>query len=67
MVADQAFMRLISFLGTQRSLVADAMSGGHGALSDTDAQIASSVDLDTDDVSENPAGSVELDVFNDGV
>ena len=38
-------MRLISLIRTQRSLVSDAMSGRHGALLDTDAQIASSVDL----------------------
>ena len=67
MVADHAFMRLISLLGTQRSLVSDAMSGGHSALLDTDAQIASSVDLDADDASENVASSVELDGFNNGV
>ena len=56
MIADQTSMRLISVLGTQRSLVADAMSGGHDALLDTDVPIASSVDLDADDASENVAG-----------
>ena len=70
MVADQACMRQIPLLGTQRSLVSDALSGGHDALLDTDAQIASSVDLDVelaaDDASENVANSVELDGFNNG-
>ena len=71
MVADQDFICLISWLGTQRSLASDAMSGGQGALLDTDAQIASSIDLDVeldaDDASENVANSVELDGFNNGV
>ena len=64
-------MRLMSLLGTQRRLVSDAMSCGHCALLDTDAQIASSVDLnvelDADDASENVASSAELDGFNNGL